>query len=66
VAASAWGAHGPVQSLQFEAGSLTLAVPGWSEAEIAALRLRIAPTGWQVQTTDGLLTLSRAAAGGGA
>ena len=66
VAASAWGAHGPVQSLQFEAGSLTLAVPGWSEAEIAALRLRIAPTGWQVQANDGLLTLSRAAAGGGA
>jgi general secretion pathway protein L len=66
VAASIWGAHGPVQTLQFEAGSLTLSAPGWSEAEITALRQRVAPSGWQVQSAGGVLTLSRAPAGGGA
>lgn len=63
-AASAWPAQSPVQNLAFEAGRLTLAVPGWTPDQIEAFRRALADAGWKVESADGRLTLSRATAEG--
>lgn len=63
-AASGWPAQQPVQTLDYEAGRLTLATPGWSGEQIDGLRATLAPAGWQVDAADGRITLSRAATGG--
>jgi len=59
-AALGWPAYQPVQTLSFENGRLTLAVPGWNEGQLAAFRDAVRPAGWQVEASDGRLTLSRA------
>ena len=65
VAASAWPAdRAAVDSLRFEPGKLTLSVAGWSEAQIEQFRSQLRPTGWQVESAEGRLTLSRARDGG--
>jgi general secretion pathway protein L len=62
VAAAAWPDDGePATSLRFEPGRLGLGVPDWDEAQVAALRERLAAAGWAVSRADGVLTLSRAA-----
>jgi general secretion pathway protein L len=58
-AASAWPAGKPVQTLAFDAGRLTLAVPGWTEQQIDAFRDALAGTGWRVDAADGRIVLSR-------
>lgn len=64
-AASAWPeGRGPATALQFAPGRLTLAVEGWREADVAALRSRLRPSGWQVDAAGGRLTLTRSATGG--
>jgi general secretion pathway protein L len=64
-AASAWPeGQGPVQTLRFEPGRLTLAAPGWSEQELSQFRERLRPGGWAVHSAEGRITLSRAAAPG--
>jgi general secretion pathway protein L len=64
-AASAWPeGQGPVQTLRFEPGRLTLAAPGWSEQQVAQFRERLRPGGWAVDSTEGRISLSRAAAPG--
>lgn len=60
VAASAWPANSPLQGFQFEAGKLTLAVPGWGVSEIEQFRSAIEATGWRVESAEGRVTLSRA------
>lgn len=66
-AALAWPAdRPPVDTLRFEPGKLTLAAPGWSEPQIAQFRSVLRSTGWQVDATEGSLTLSRASARGAA
>lgn len=62
-AALGWPAFKPVQTLGYENGRLTLAVPDWNEAQIAAFRDTLAPTGWRVEAMDGRLTLSRPVGG---
>ena len=63
-AASAWPPERPpVDNLRFEAGKLTLAAPGWSEAQIAQFRSLLQPAGWQVDASEGRLVLTRARAG---
>jgi general secretion pathway protein L len=63
-AASAWPAERPpVDNLRFEPGKLTLAAPGWSEAQIAQFRSLLQPAGWQVDANDGRLVLTRARLG---
>lgn len=57
-AASAWPADRPVQTLQFEPGRLTLAVPGWTPAQLDQFRNTLVPSGWKVETQDGRATLS--------
>ncbi len=64
-AASAWPeGQGPVQTLRFEPGRLTLATPGWSEQQLTQFRERLRPGGWAVDSADGRISLSRAAAPG--
>lgn len=59
-AASAWPAQQPVQTLNYEPGRLTLATPGWNDAQFARLRDQLAPGGWRVEAGEGRVTLSRA------
>jgi general secretion pathway protein L len=60
-AASAWPEGiGPVQTLRFEPGRLTLAAVGWSEPQVEQFRDRLRPGGWAVDSADGRLMLSRA------
>lgn len=64
-AATAWPAGAAVQTLRFEPGRLSLATPGWTEQQSAQFRDRLRPGGWQVQSADGLTTISRAPGGSG-
>lgn len=65
-AASAWPLQQPVQTLAYEGGRLTLAAPGWSEAQIASMSEALAAGGWIVEAADGRITLSRAPVASGA
>ncbi len=49
----------PVDNLRFEPGKLTLGASNWSEPQVAALRDRLRPVGYQVVLSDGRLTVSR-------
>lgn len=60
-AASAWPAdRPPVDNLRYEAGRLTLAATGWSPEQINQFVNQLRPSGWQVESTNGTLTLRRA------
>lgn len=62
-AASAWPeGQGPVQTLRFEPGRLTLSAPGWSEQQLSQFRDRLRRGGWAVESAEGRVSLSRAAA----
>ncbi len=62
-AAAAWpDARPPVENLRFESGRLTLAAAGWSDAQIEQFRGVLRPAGWQVESTEGRLVVSRARA----
>jgi general secretion pathway protein L len=62
-ATQAWpDGQAPVQSLRFEQGNLTLVVGSWSGDQIERFRARLRPAGWNVQSSEGRLVLSR---GGG-
>jgi general secretion pathway protein L len=64
-AAAAWPeGQGPVQTLRFEPGKLTLAVPGWSEQQLTQFRDRLTLGGWAVESGQGSVSLRRAAATG--
>jgi general secretion pathway protein L len=59
-AAGAWPADRPaVETLRYEPGRLTLAAAGWSASQIDQFRSQLQPAGWQVESADGRLTLSR-------
>ena len=64
-AAAAWPeGQGPVQTLRFEPGKLTLAVPGWSEQQLTQFRERLALGGWAVESSQGRVSLSRSSSAG--
>ena len=66
-AAAVWpDGKGPVGNLRYESGRLSLAAPGWSTAEVGALRDRLRPAGWTAEFAEGRLTLARALAAGAA
>jgi general secretion pathway protein L len=66
-AASAWPGDRPAaENLRFEPGRLNFSANGWSDAQIDQFRSLLRPGGWQVDASEGRLTLSRAAARGGA
>lgn len=59
VAASAWPQGLPVQGLQYDAGSLTFAVPDWNPAQLEQFRSALQAAGWKVEAQDARVTLSR-------
>jgi general secretion pathway protein L len=64
-AASAWPeGQGPVQTLRFEPGRLTLSAAGWSEQQVSQFRDRLRPGGWTVESAEGRVSLTRTAAPG--
>ena len=63
-AASAWPAdRPPADSLRFESGRLSIPATGWSEQQIGQFKSQLQPAGWQVDSSGGQLTLSRARPG---
>lgn len=63
-AAAAWpDGQGPVQTLRFEPGKLTLMAPGWGEPQVAQFRERLRPAGFAVEMAEGRVTLSRTPGG---
>jgi general secretion pathway protein L len=68
-AAAAWpDGQGPVQTLRFESGRLTVAASGWGEAQLAQFRERLRAAGYAADAAEGRVTVTRqvAAATGGA
>ena len=62
-AAAAWpDGQGPVQTLRFEAGRLTIAASGWAEPQLAQFRERLRGSGFTAQMAEGRITISRAVA----
>ena len=65
-AAAAWPTERPpVENLRFETGRLTLAAAGWSDTQIEQFRSILRPAGWQVDSTEGRLVMTRARAPAG-
>lgn len=63
-AAAAWPAdRGPVESLRFEPGKLSLAAAGWSEPQIETFRSALRRLGWQAESSEGRIVVSRARSG---
>ena len=63
-ASSAWPADRPAaDNLRFEPGKLTVSAGGWSETVVEQFRGLLRPGGWQVESSEGRLTLSRARSG---
>jgi general secretion pathway protein L len=59
-ATQAWpDGQAPVQSLRFEQGNLTLVVGSWSGDQVERFRARLRSAGWNVQSAEGRLVLSR-------
>ncbi|HMM84455.1 MAG: type II secretion system protein GspL [Gammaproteobacteria bacterium] len=64
-AAGAWPEpQGPAQTLRYEGDSLSFAAAGWDEAQVEAFRRRLRADGWQLESVDGRLRLSRAGGAG--
>ncbi len=64
-AAAAWpDGQGPVQTLRFEGGRLTVAAPGWGEAQLGQFRERLRAAGYAAEAAEGRVTVSRRAADG--
>jgi general secretion pathway protein L len=60
-AESAWPpTRGPVESLKFEPGRLSLAATGWTPQEIDRFRTQLKAAGVAVEASAGRMTLSRA------
>lgn len=59
-AATAWPQErGPVDALNFEDGRLLLSAPGWSEAQVQQFRSQLRSEGWQLESGEAQLTVSR-------
>ena len=62
VASAAWpDGRGPMQSLRFQTGQLSLAAEGWSPDDVRQFTERLRPAGWAVASQDGRLSVTRAA-----
>lgn len=63
-AASAWPADRPaMDTLRYEPGKLAFTAGGWGQAQTEQMRDRLRPAGWQVDTVEGRVVLSRASGG---
>jgi len=64
-AATAWPAdRPPTDALAFEPGRLTVSSQGWSQPQIENFRTQLQSDGWQLDASEGKLTISRASAQG--
>lgn len=64
-ASAAWpDGQGPVQTLRFEPGRLSLAAPGWAEEQLAQFRERLRAGGYQAEMAEGRVDVARAAGKG--
>lgn len=64
-AAAAWpDGQGPVQSLRFEGGQLTLTVPGFGEPQFLQFSDRLKGSGYAAELSEGRLVLGRQSVGG--
>lgn len=64
-AALAWpGDRPPAEALAFEPGRLTLPSQGWAPQQIDNFRNQLRSEGWQLDASEGRLTISRASAPG--
>lgn len=62
-AATAWpDGMGPLQSLRFEPGRLTLATPGWADAQRAQFAERVRAAGYLAEARDNQVIVSRGGA----
>ena len=62
-AAAAWpDGQGPVQSLRYEGGRLTLTVPGFGVAQLAQFRERLKGQGFSAELNEGRLVFARQSA----
>jgi general secretion pathway protein L len=59
-AAAAWpGDRPPVDGLNYEPGKLSLSAAGWSPGQIEQFRNQLRPSGWQVESINSNVVLSR-------
>ena len=59
-AAAAWpDGQGPVQTLRFESGRLTVAASGWGETQLAQFRERLRAAGYAAEAAEGRVTVTR-------
>jgi general secretion pathway protein L len=64
-AAMAWPAdRPPAEALAFEPGRLTVSAQGWAPNQIDNFRNQLRSEGWQLDASEGKLTISRANAQG--
>jgi general secretion pathway protein L len=64
-AATAWPAdRPPTEALAFEPGRLTVSAQGWAPPQIDNFRNQLRSEGWQLDASEGKLTISRASAQG--
>lgn len=64
-AATAWPAdRPPAEALAFEPGRLTVSAQGWNQPQIDNFRTQLQSDGWQLDASEGKLTVSRASAQG--
>lgn len=60
-AALAWpGDRPPAEALAFEPGRLTVSAAGWNPAQVDNFRNQLQSEGWQLDASEGKLTISRA------
>jgi general secretion pathway protein L len=60
LASGAWpDAQGPMQSLRFFTGQLSLATNPWTPEELRQFSERLRPAGWNVSNQNGRITLTR-------
>ncbi|MBT9500471.1 MAG: general secretion pathway protein GspL [Burkholderiaceae bacterium] len=59
-AATAWPVDmGPLESLRFEPGRLTLSAGGWRNDQVDAFRSALRSEGWQLEVSENRMTVSR-------
>ncbi|WP_457422693.1 type II secretion system protein GspL [Roseateles sp. P5_E7] len=64
-AATAWPAdRPPAEALAFEPGRLTVSAQGWGPPQVDNFRSQLQSDGWQLDASEGKLTISRASAQG--
>jgi general secretion pathway protein L len=63
--ATAWPAdRPPAEALAFEPGKLTVSAQGWGQPQIDNFRTQLRSEGWQLDASEGKLTISRPSAQG--